>query len=61
MRRQGTGKAGQIAKLAGAEGEAGIVDVAACVAVGERRKQHGSGMVFMRRPSAIASVLCASQ
>jgi hypothetical protein len=52
----GTGKAGQVAKPAGAEGEAGIVDVAACTAVGERRKQHGSGMVLMCRPSAIRAM-----
>ena len=38
------GEAGEVAELAGAEGEARIVGVPARVAVGQRRQQQGAGM-----------------
>src|SRR6516165_9828204 len=40
----GAGEAGEIAELAGAETEAVVVDVAARVAVGQRREEKRAGM-----------------
>ncbi len=44
QKHDGAGEAGEVAELAGAEGEARVVGVAPRIAVGQRREQERAGM-----------------